>query len=758
MLEGELLATSRSHIVPRTQLLQTLTGEPGFDPLFMAFDCLYMNGEDLSIKPLGDRQEILKAAVHKLATEFIRLSEPKRFSTEKELEIVGRWAASQPSSEGLMVKDITKPYHPGGSDDWAKLKTVVELKVTVLESKPTDVGYTYLCGLRSNGEAVQNPVRELAGQRYAELGSTFVTKLQTRPGETLNVRIEELLVLEGGRLAWGKPTVVGPDSSRESYLVSQAVDLARRGHVLKVETRIEDVSSWGPADAPIAFVAASPSELEKARDEPLVGPVGEVFNRLYLEPLGLEKSQVAVLYLVPKVEKATDSKVEAWNSRLMKELSRINPKIIVTLGKVAAEALEDLADFAMPHPAAILKHGDSGEVARKVRQIAGRLQELAKDDDGEDTRSAIAVREYERSWWQMVPRTGKGRFVLQAHWRGLSEEELDLSQEALLKTGHSVHCDLRFEIDSQSLWGFTVFEGSTEEIRSKGQGEARILHLTPEDSLQGAFKLLQPHEWLTIAAEKPYISSPGGVGATSKKFSKFIQLDAGEYEFSYARLHGREVFLHGSKLKGRLLMQYAPVGAKPGIGEEGESSTDRVWIVKKPESQEPYTATHNLADVVSELEQKGQDKLVWSDRPGDRPQILDIDGHNALSEKEYHAAIFKADAEKRLVFGVVSEPLTVDAQGDVLSEEEIERFAHNFLINSQKFDVRHNWKQVRASIVESWIAKSDFEWMGQVIKKGSWIIGVKVFDDDLWGKIKAGVYRAFSVGGRGVRVRRVRFA
>ena len=759
VLDGELLATSRDQIVPRTQLQQMLAGEPGLDPLFMAFDCLYMNGEDLSIRLLGDRQELLKAAVHDLASDRVRLSEHRKFSTEKELEIIGKWAASQPASEGLMVKDLTKPYHSGGSEDWAKLKTVVELKVTVLESKPVDAGFTYLCGLRLHNDRTENAVRELAGQKYATLGSTFVTQLQARPGDTLNVRIEELLVSEGGKLAWGKPTVVGPDSSRDSYLVSQTVDLARRGHVLKVETRKEDVSVWGPVGAPIAFIAAAPSELELARNEPIVGQAGEVFKRLYLEPVGLEKNQVAILYLIPRVEKATEAQIDAWNSWLTKELSRINPKIIVALGQVSAEALEDLADFAMPHPSAVHKYGDSGEVARKIRQAMKRIHEVSKsEDDGADTRSSIAAREYERSWWQMVPKTGKGRFVLQAHWRGLSEEETKLSHEALLKTSHSIHCDLRFEIDSHSLWGFTVFEGSTEEIRSKGQGEARILHLSAVDSLQGAYKLRQPHEWLTIAEEKPYVSAPGVVGATSKKYSKFFQLDTGEYEFSFARLHGREVFLHGEKLKGRLLMQYVPVGEKAKPGGEAQASTGRVWIINKPETQTPYTATHRLADVEADLEQKGQDKLVWSERPGEKPRLLDINGHNKFTEKEYNAAIFKADAEKRLVFGVVSEPLTVDAQGDVLSEEEIEQFAHNYLINSQKFDVRHNWKRVRASIVESWIAKADFEWMGEVIKKGSWIIGVKIFDDDLWGKIKAGVYKAFSIGGRGVRVRRVRFA
>jgi hypothetical protein len=344
----------------------------------------------------------------------------------------------------------------------------------------------------------------------------------------------------------------------------------------------------------------------------------------------------------------------------------------------------------------------------------------------------------------MVPKSGKGRFVLQAHWRGLSKEELGLSHEELLKTAHSVHCDLRLEIDKQSLWGFTIFEGSTGEIRDRGQGEARILHLSPDDSLQGAFKLRQPHAWLTIAEEKPYISEPGGVGSTSQKFSKFFQLDSGEYDFSFARLHGRELFMHGRKLKGRLMMQYAPV------------NDNRVWIINRPQSQEPYTASHKLETVVEELKAKGQDKLVWSAIPGQPPKVLNI--HSSVFKEQIRAAIVKADEEKRLVFGVVSEPDTVDAQRDVLSREEIARMAHNFETYVREFRDRHTRRKVKVEIKRSWITEKDFRFNGELVKAGSWLICVKVLDDEIWGKIKAGIYRAFSIGGRGVRIaRRVRF-
>jgi hypothetical protein len=126
--------------------------------------------------------------------------------------------------------------------------------------------------------------------------------------------------------------------------------------------------------------------------------------------------------------------------------------------------------------------------------------------------------------------------------------------------------------------------------------------------------------------------------------------------------------------------------------------------------------------------------------------------------EEFHASIFKADEERHLVYGVIAESDMVDAQLDVMSARTIEEMAHDFMIRSRKFDERHNWKQAAAALVESWIVREDTTLFGQLIKAVSWVIGVKVFDDMIWQKIKSGVYKAFSIGGKGVRVPRVRFA
>jgi len=752
ILDGEMLATTKAGmIVPRTQLLEMLSGHPAFKPQYMVFDCLNLDGEDLSERPLGDRQPIIEAVVHDINSPLIKRSEVRKFSDEKGLEIIGKWAASQVTSEGLVVKDLTKPYHQGGSDDWAKFKTVFEIKVAVLEVENRKNGQSYLCGLLGGSSDFSNKTVKLSSKEYLALGKTFVTDYKAKVGDTLNVRIEELLVLNDNgnrKLAWGKPKVFGPDWSRPAYSVQQAIDLARRGHILKVEVGKGDVPAWTPKGAKIAFIAATPTEAERNRREAMVGVPGETFSKLYLDPIGLKKENVAVLYLVPEVlyEKGVqrgpyDCEVRAWEPHLTKQLYDLNPRLIVALGKQSARVLEDIIDAVMPHPAAVYKYGDSGEVARKLKKVMAKLQEAALEDlsEGGDTRSAVALRNYESYWQEMIPKQGHGRFVLHAHWRGLSKNELGLSHEELLKTNHSVHCDLRLEIDKKRLWGFTIFEGSTKEIQNKGQGFERLTHLPATDSLQGTWKLEQPHAWLTIAHDKPLISQPGSVGATSDKYAKFFELDCGDYDFSYARLHGREFFLHGSKMKGRVIIQYAPV-----------ADGARAWIINKPESQEPYTKTHTVESVLEELKKKGQEYLVWCSTPGNVPQILNVD---SFLSKEYHAEILtKADSDNHVVCGVISEPDSIDAQGDRLSADEIKQMAEDFSNYVKEFRDRHTKIKVKVDLLKSRIAEKDFWFNGELIKKGSWWICCKVLDERIWSLIKRGIYKAFSIGGRGKRV------
>ncbi len=117
--------------------------------------------------------------------------------------------------------------------------------------------------------------------------------------------------------------------------------------------------------------------------------------------------------------------------------------------------------------------------------------------------------------------------------------------------------------------------------------------------------------------------------------------------------------------------------------------------------------------------------------------------------------ILKVDDEKRIVTGIVYEPDVLDAHGEFMTAEEIEKAAHQFLKDFRNIDKQHDFVAGQAEVVESWIAKEAGKLGDQDIVKGTWLMSVHVPDDDTWGEIKKGELTGFSMGGVGERVEHV---
>jgi Putative phage serine protease XkdF len=94
-----------------------------------------------------------------------------------------------------------------------------------------------------------------------------------------------------------------------------------------------------------------------------------------------------------------------------------------------------------------------------------------------------------------------------------------------------------------------------------------------------------------------------------------------------------------------------------------------------------------------------------------------------LLGEEIRGSIVKADVERRLVYSVIAEHDTVDAHSDVMSAETIEEMAHNLLLRPRKFDNRHDWRELDAAPVESWIQREATVLLGERIKDKSWVVG-----------------------------------
>ncbi len=132
------------------------------------------------------------------------------------------------------------------------------------------------------------------------------------------------------------------------------------------------------------------------------------------------------------------------------------------------------------------------------------------------------------------------------------------------------------------------------------------------------------------------------------------------------------------------------------------------------------------------------------------------------SAAHVHGTILKADDDQHLVWGwasVIEEngQAVVDSQGDVIGVQDLMDAAHGFMIDTRKGGIMHATRDGSAikigEVVESMVLTKDRqEALGIDLGKVGWLITMKVHDDAVWKAIKGGELRAFSIGGRGVRV------
>lgn len=136
---------------------------------------------------------------------------------------------------------------------------------------------------------------------------------------------------------------------------------------------------------------------------------------------------------------------------------------------------------------------------------------------------------------------------------------------------------------------------------------------------------------------------------------------------------------------------------------------------------------------------------------------LEVDFFSSLDvNKSFHASISKVDDDKHLVFGWVTiaeedgKPLT-DLQGDIISEEEMEKMAYNFTKECRVAGEMHKRKGIGTLVESIAFTKEKQKAMGIDLGKSGWWCGFHIDDDDVWKKVKTGEYKAFSIHGKGLR-------
>ncbi len=111
------------------------------------------------------------------------------------------------------------------------------------------------------------------------------------------------------------------------------------------------------------------------------------------------------------------------------------------------------------------------------------------------------------------------------------------------------------------------------------------------------------------------------------------------------------------------------------------------------------------------------------------------------------------DGSEHYVLGVMLEPEKVDLQNEIYSAAEVKGAAFHFLDVHRNIGYMH--KELvndKVSLVESYVAPVDMKIGGQMVKKGTWLIGLIIKDAELWRQVESGELTGFSIGGSAFRI------
>lgn len=107
--------------------------------------------------------------------------------------------------------------------------------------------------------------------------------------------------------------------------------------------------------------------------------------------------------------------------------------------------------------------------------------------------------------------------------------------------------------------------------------------------------------------------------------------------------------------------------------------------------------------------------------------------------------------EYTFVLGPVLVPEVIDKQGDVISAEEIELAAHDYMEDSQRPGLMHQLMlgTREAQVVESYVLRSKVKVGGRSLAKGTWMVGMRIYNSQLRTLVRDGQLTGYSIGGRG---------
>lgn len=182
------------------------------------------------------------------------------------------------------------------------------------------------------------------------------------------------------------------------------------------------------------------------------------------------------------------------------------------------------------------------------------------------------------------------------------------------------------------------------------------------------------------------------------------------------------------------------------------------FLVKAEEKYDPMkrVADGGLdADSAAFLAAGGTSALAWSRMILKQVGILksyrkEITEDQITKEDELvgiKLPISKATNEELMqVLYVAMVPDEVDLHGDVTTVDEVRKACHNFNQHCMKANLFHMVETDTFSIIESYLAPTDFILGDKLVKANTWLVNLQVHDDDVWSLVKSGQINGVSIG------------
>jgi len=127
--------------------------------------------------------------------------------------------------------------------------------------------------------------------------------------------------------------------------------------------------------------------------------------------------------------------------------------------------------------------------------------------------------------------------------------------------------------------------------------------------------------------------------------------------------------------------------------------------------------------------------------------------HVSVNKSVVEAQVLKMDDEQRIVYGWASvvtedgEPV-VDTQGDVITPEEMEKMANDFMLDVRKAKAMHTGDHVGEVIHSMPLTNELMKAFDIYSDREGWLVAFKIYDDDAWDRVKSGDFQALSIGGK----------